>query len=364
MEEKQDVQPKNIAQLMIKLATTQAQIKLVKSAIFMNKQKQTIEGKMKSFKEYAEGQAEKYSQNMEEATKAIEVYKSAIEEAMKQYEEDYLGIMANQDFWQDIEVKEMGKEKQLSLDIKEQRKTKEYKEWKMDVNKIAREIKAQANDPDKVAKLAEELKELKAKDPTLAKQQQLENIKQDRESTSEMIQYYDAELENIKNTRDNKLSELLENKETSLAKIQKQNLWQKLIAKFTSKSKSFKDNVVTPIMDKATNIKNKKIPQIIENIKNKQEARKLKNQENVKKMKDFKDKVVDKVFDAKDTTVKLAKKGIRAVVDFGRETKKATVRTIEGLGTKIADSKDNIKESLRTAVENSTQTLEDLNSAR
>ena len=52
--------------------------------------------------------------------------------------------------------------------------------------------------------------------------------------------------------------------------------------------------------------------------------------------------------------------GIRAVVDFGREAKKATIRTIERAG----EVKDNIKEGLRTAVENSTQTLEDLNGER
>ena len=87
MDERQDIEKKdkNIAQLMVELTTVQAQIKLVKAAIFMNKQKAAISTKMKDFKTYAEGQAEKYSQNMEEANKAMETYKSAVEEAMQQY---------------------------------------------------------------------------------------------------------------------------------------------------------------------------------------------------------------------------------------------------------------------------------------
>ena len=73
--------------------------------------------------------------------------------------------------------------------------------------------------------------------------------------------------------------ELLENKETSLAKIQKQNVWQKFLARFTSKSKSFNNNVITPIMDKASKIKNEKIPQILADRKEKQDARKEKREE-------------------------------------------------------------------------------------
>ena len=133
-----------------------------------------------------------------------------------------------------------------------------------------------------------------------------------------------------------------------------------ILARFTSKSKSFNNNVITPIMDKASKIKNEKIPQILADRKEKQDARKEKREETMKKIKRTKDNVVDKIMDTKDSTVGLAKKGIRAVVDFGREAKKATIRTIERAG----EVKDNIKEGLRTAVENSTQTLEDLNGER
>ena len=315
MDERQDIEPKdkNIAQLMVKLTTVQAQIKLVKAAIFMNKQRAAIANKMKNVKEYAESQAEKYDQNKEAAQKAIDTYKKSVEEAMGKYENDYLQVMAKQDKWQAYELEDISEQKKLATEIKETRKTQEYKDWKQEVKSLNREIKANANNPEKLAVLAEQLKSLQAKDPTLEKQQQIELIQRNRATTKEMLDFYDTELKIIQDDRDKKLDELLENKETSLAKIQKQNVWQKFLARFTSKSKSFNNNVITPIMDKASKIKNEKIPQILADRKEKQDARKEKREETMKKIK----------------------------------------RT-----------KDNIKEGLRTAVENSTQTLEDLNGER
>ena len=346
MDERQDIEPKdkNIAQLMVKLTTVQAQIKLVKAAIFMNKQRAAIANKMKNVKEYAESQAEKYDQNKEAAQKAIDTYKKSVEEAMGKYENDYLQVMANQDKWQAYELEDISEQKKLTTEIKETRKTQEYKDWKQEVKSLNREIKANANNPEKLAVLAEQLKSAQAKDPTLEKQQQIELIQRNRATTKEMLDFYDTEL--IQDDRDKKLDELLENKETSLAKIQKQNVWQKFLARFTSKSKSFNNNVITPIMDKASKIKNEKIPQILADRKEKQDARKEKREETMKKIKRTKDNVVDKIMDTKDSTVGLAKK--------------ATIRTIERAG----EVKDNIKEGLRTAVENSTQTLEDLNGER
>lgn len=129
MDERQDVQPKdkNIAQLLIKLATAQAQIKLVLAAQYMNKQRVTINTKMKEFKEYAEGQAEKYSQNAEEATEVIENYKKAVEEAMQKFGDDYLDTMAKQDEYQKMEVESIGIEKQYALELKEKRKNQNIK---------------------------------------------------------------------------------------------------------------------------------------------------------------------------------------------------------------------------------------------
>ena len=331
MDERQDIEPKdkNIAQLMVKLTTVQAQIKLVKAAIFMNKQRAAIANKMKNVKEYAESQAEKYDQNKEAAQKAIDTYKKSVEEAMGKYENDYLQVMANQDKWQAYELEDISEQKKLATEIKETRKKQEYKDWKQEVKSLNREIKANANNPEKLAVLAEQLKSAQAKDPTLEKQQQIELIQRNRATTKKMLDFYDTELKIIQDDRDKKLDELLENKETSLAKIQKQNVWQKFLARFTSKSKSFNNNVITPIMDKASKIKNEKIPQILADRKEKQDARKEKREETMKKIKRTKDNVVDKIMDTKDSTVGLAKKGIKAVVDFGREAKKATIRTIE-----------------------------------
>lgn len=159
---------KNIAQLLIKLATIQAQTKLVKAAIFKNKQKAAISQKMQDIKEYAEGEAKKYSQNIADANKAIEDYKSAVEEAMNEYEETYLNTIEEQDSWQQMEIDTVCEMKKISSNIKETMKTPEYKEWKQSVKAKEDEIKHNAGDPDKLTDLAKELKQLKSQDPTAA----------------------------------------------------------------------------------------------------------------------------------------------------------------------------------------------------
>lgn len=359
MDDRQELDPKdkNIAQLMVKLVTVQAQIKLVKSAIFINKQKSAISTKIEDFKQYAEGQAEKYSQNVEEATNAIETYKDAVQEAMQQYEDNYLNTMAEQDKWQEAEILKMGEQKQISSSIKEKRKTPEYKEWKQAVNAKSREIKANVSNPEKLAILAEELKDLQAKDPTLQDQQNLAHSEVLLKGIRDTIQYNDDKLKELQNDRDKKLSDLLENKETSLSKIQKQNLWQKIIAKLTPKAKSFKTNVVDRIVGKANKIKNESIPEIKKNLSERQHEYRDKMSEAVKN-------TGTKLRDTKDLAQKTFKNGVRTVVDFGREAKKTAITTLKGIGTKVGQTKDYIKEGLRTAIENSSQALEDLNDAR
>lgn len=349
MSERKDVtepKQKNIAQLLIKLATIQAQTKLVKAAIFKNKQKAAISQKMQDIKEYAEGEAKKYSQNIADANKAIEDYKSAVEEAMNEYEETYLNTIEEQDSWQQMEIDTVCEMKKISSNIKETMKTPEYKEWKQSVKAKEDEIKHNAGDPDKLTDLAKELKQLKSQDPTAADRDNLESKEKMKNDINEIINEYDIRLEELKTARDEKLNDLLENKETSLAKIQKQNLWQKIVARLTPKAKSFKHNVVDKITEKAVNIKDNKINPIKEELS--------------EKKKEYKEK-------ASNFAIKIGKgivnspqnieKGVKKIVDYGREQKKLTIE-------KIKDTNRSIKESLENKIERNSENLDLLNEGR
>lgn len=349
MSERKDVtepKQKNIAQLLIKLATIQAQTKLVKAALFKNRQKNAIKKRMNDFKEYAEGEAKKYSQNIEDANKAIEEYKSAVEEAMNEYEECYLETMEEQDSWQQMDIDTVCEMKEISSKIKETMKTPEYMEWKQNIKAKEKEIKQNAGDPEKLIALADELKILQSQDPTAADRKNLQSKEAMKKDISEIINEYDIRLEELESERDEKLNDLLENKETSLAKIQKQNLWQKIVARFTPKAKSFKHNVVDKITEKAVNIKENKINPIKEELS--------------EKKKEYKEKVCD-------FTVKVGKgivnspqnieKGVKKIVDYGREQKKLAIE-------KLKDTDRNIKESLQTKIEQKSENLELLNEDR
>lgn len=353
MDERKDLeQPnqKNIAQLLVKLATVEAQVKLVKSALFLNRQRATISNKIKDFKEYAEGQAEKYSQNMEDANKAIENYENAVQEAMKEYEKEHLEIMQQQDSWQKFEIDKICEMKEHSSKIREIMKTPEYKDWKQTVKAKEKEIKQNAGDPEKITVLAEELKQLQEKDPTSRVNNLLKHDQQQLESVKHLINIYDERLEKLESNRDENLNNLLENKETSLAKIQKQSLWQKIVARLTPKAKSFKTNVVDKIADQAVNIKKDKIPQIKQEIS-------AKKREYEEKISDFKENLSEKFVDTMDNMKTKTKDSVKAVVDFGRESKKEVIR-------KVKDTKNSIKEKLETSIKQKSNTLEELNEGR
>lgn len=148
-------------------------------------------------------------------------------------------------------------------------KTPEYMEWKQNVKAKEKEIKQNAGDPEKLTALAEELKTLQSQDPTAKDRKNLESKEEMKKDLTEIINEYDIRLEELASKRDEKLNDLLENKETSLAKIQKQSLWQKIVARFTPKAKNFKHNVVDKIAEKAVNIKENKIEPIKEELSEK-----------------------------------------------------------------------------------------------
>lgn len=349
MSERKDVtepKQKNIAQLLIKLATIQAQTKLVKAALFRNRQKDAIKKRMNEFKEYAEGEAEKYSQNIEDANKAIEEYKNAVEEAMNEYEKCYLETMEEQDSWQQMDIDTVCEMKEISSKIKETMKTPEYMEWKQNVKAKEKEIKQNAGDPEKLTALAEELKTLQSQDPTAKDRKNLESKEEMKKELTEIINEYDIRLEELASKRDEKLNDLLENKETSLAKIQKQSLWQKIVARFTPKAKNFKHNVVDKIAEKAVNIKENKIEPIKEELSEKRK-------EYTEKSRDFSVKVGKGIVNAPQNI----EKGVKRIVDYGREQKKLTIE-------RLKNTDRNIKENLKAKIQEKSENLDLLNEGR
>ena len=294
---------------------------------------------MNEFKEYAEGEAEKYSQNIEDANKAIEEYKNGVEEAMNEYEKCYLETMEEQDSWQQMDIDTVCEMKEISSKIKETMKTPEYMEWKQNVKAKEKEIKQNAGDP-------EELKTLQSQDPTAKDRKNLESKEEMKKDLTEIINEYDIRLEELASKRDEKLNDLLENKETSLAKIQKQSLWQKIVARFTPKAKNFKHNVVDKIAEKAVNIKENKIEPIKEELSEKRK-------EYTEKTRDFSVKVGKGIVNAPQNI----EKGVKRIVDYGREQKKLTIE-------KLKNTDRNIKENLKAKIQEKSENLDLLNEGR
>lgn len=354
MDEREDLNQKettekNIAELLGELVAVQSKIQLVKAALFLNKQRSAITAKVGDLKQYAENQAKIYSQNAQEAHQAIEQYKDAVENAMQEYEASYEGLVDDRNEWQSLEMENITKRKLLASRIKETRSTQEYKDWTRSVKAKEDEIRASASDPDKLTKLAEELKELKSKDPTLQDMKALDGAIGDKKEIKEGLKQNREEFKKLEESRDNKLEELLESKETSLAKIKKQTIWQKIVARFTNKSKKFKTEVVDKIASKAVDIKDNKIPNIKAELSNKR--------------KEYTQKIKDKIKDTKSTVKEARDSGIKAAIEAGTKLKNGIVDIAKGIGSKVSNTKENVKQTLKTTIQESAKKLNDLQDA-
>lgn len=311
--------------------------------------KQGISDRITSTKEYANEQVKVYM----EARAAIDDYKASVEAVNKEYDESFKTMFVSRELLEEEEVENIGKQGNLIKGIKETRKTEEYKSWKREVKAKSQEIKRNSTNPEALITLAEELEELKAQDPTLKDRKELENLKGRLEEIRDAKEENDSKIQDLKADKDKELDDLLETKNTSLDKIGRQNIWQKIVARFVPKTKKFKTQVVDKIVDKAKYIKNEKLPEI--------------KDKNAKARKERRDKVIDVLDNAQqfvsDRFDDLTKKAIPAVLQAGKDTKDKAVKGIRDIGKKIIDAKDNAKEfvtgKLQQGIKNATNKLQD-----
>ena len=299
--------------------------------------KQGISDRITSTKEYANEQVKVYM----EARAAIDDYKASVEAVNnKEYDESFKTMFVSRELLEEEEVENIGQQGNLIKGIKETRKTEEYKSWKKEVKAKSQEIKRNSTNPEALITLAEELEELKAQDPTLKDRKELENLKGRLEEIRDAKEENDSKIQDLKADKDKELDDLLETKNTSLDKIGRQNIWQKIVARFVPKTKKFK-------------IKNEKLPEI--------------KDKNAKARKERRDKVIDVLDNAQqfvsDRFDDLTKKAIPAVLQAGKDTKDKAVKGIRDIGKKIIDAKDNAKEfvtgKLQQGIKNATDKLQD-----
>lgn len=118
------------------------------------------------------------------------------------------------------------------------------------------------------------------------------------------------------------------------------------MARFTPKAKDFKHNVVDKIAEKAVNIKENKIEPIKEELSEKRK-------EYTEKTRDFSVKVGKGIVNAPQNI----EKGVKRIVDYGREQKKLTIE-------KLKNTDRNIKENLKAKIQEKSENLDLLNEGR
>lgn len=272
------VTTKELLALIKELAYIQMCNTMISAQIFARAGKDQIDDKVNGMKDKIMKQAEVFGQkakkveetynlNKESKNNILQEYRESLELIEEQYEIRSQAILQERSDCQDEEQATMLKENELKQNRKQIKKSPQYIEQVREEKALAKEIKKALDegDLDTVTVKNEELKRLKAKNPLMKCDQEIEKIQQQREQIQEMISQCEQELENCEEDRYNSIEQVTQDKDNKLMEMKKQNIFQKIAGAVMNKisgAKRFKDNVIQKLAQKVRNIYNEKYPEI------------------------------------------------------------------------------------------------------
>src|SRR5574344_127232 len=195
---------------------------------------------------------EQYDLNNEEKSNILKDYKICLNITNTHYDNNMKNLQE--------EIKELEKEERDLLENKRKlqaekvsvKKSFEYKEYSSKLRKLKSEMKAdiENDDFDALEEKKIKLKNLKNENPVKDIIDDCEQVKIDIENCRNDIENAYKEMEQSENNRQRDLNAMAMTKEKSLAKIQKQNIFQKMVGAISNRftgAKKFNNQVIGEI---------------------------------------------------------------------------------------------------------------------
>lgn len=322
------VTTKELLALIKELAQIQMYNTIISAQIFAREGKEQIDDKVNEMKDKIMEQAgifgqkarkveETYNLNKETKNNILQEYRESLAQIEEQYEIRSQAILQERRDCQDEEQATMLKENELKQNKKQMKKSPQYIEQVREEKALAKEIKKALDegDLDTVTAKNEELKRLKAKNPLMKCDQEIEKIQQQREQIQQMISLCEQELENCENDRYNSIEQVTQDKDNKLMEMKKQNILQKIAGAVMNKingAKRFKDNVIQKVAEKVGYIKNEKYPEIKRSTSEKVSSFK----ENISEKKE---QILDKGRETKEQLMQKAEAKLRESIEQSKE---------------------------------------------
>lgn len=287
-----------LTELLKELIETQAQVSKVDAAHFKTSTKNFVSQKITELHDYLEEQATTYKQNKTEISGIIEYYEGLLKQTKDAYRDQKRTLMQEKGEWEKTEAEDIAQYQTMKQEFTRMPGYKEFAKRKAEITQLRRQGRKKEAD-----KKREEFNEYKSGLPKRVKVLQTKisvciqngNV-EDAEKQMKVLKKlqsecklaeYDTELgkirthiklcrENIKDQNDRieecenefetEVEKITSSQENALVKVDKQNVFQKLLVKVFGSTKQFNNNVMTPLKQKMKKFKEETLPVKIENM--------------------------------------------------------------------------------------------------
>ena len=307
--EKEDIEEKNeqivsskkLFILLKELAQTQLDKGLVEAAEFKNNTNEKIAKKTNELKNYIRAQAKRYGQNEKEVNEVMEKFDGFIKDAKRKYKDARAGLVEEKNNLEERETEKVTAYDEAKADFKDmpgyrayakrkaevrqakksgdkkeyEQKKAEFESYKKGLPERVAMLKADiqrdmdsGNIADAKGKMAK-LEKLQKQADLAAKDDELRQMRDEIKGTREELEQKKAEIEGCDITFEETVDKINDLRETRLAKVDKQNIFQKMVAMAYNRlggAKKFAKRVKEPIEASMLKFKNETVPNMIKRV--------------------------------------------------------------------------------------------------
>lgn len=219
--------------------------------------------------------ADVYKRNKEQINIAKDEYEKKIKEVNVNYELDAVSLLESRTKIETLETKALGRMAELKKEIADGKKTEQYESWKKTYEVYVKDAKAakeiaktgKAEDMNVYYEKLNEVRRMEKENPIYAKLQEQKQGRAYLEKASELLKENETKQKELKEKANETIKLAMEDKTTALAKVEKQNIFQKMIGAIYNRfggGKRFEKYVLNPLKENLAKFKEVVVPSFIE----------------------------------------------------------------------------------------------------
>jgi len=259
------------------LALIQAQYDKLMIVTKIREVKQAANNKITDIHKFidANSKADVYKRNKEQINIAKDEYEKKIKEVNVNYELDAVSLLESRTKIETLETKALGRMAELKKEIADGKKTQQYERWKKTYEVYVKDAKAakeiaktgKAEDMNVYYEKINEVRRMEKENPIYSKLQEQKQGRAYLEKASELLKENEVKQKELKEKANETIKLAMEDKTTALAKVKKENIFQKMIGAIYNRfggGKRFEKYVLNPLKENLAKFKEEVIPSFIE----------------------------------------------------------------------------------------------------